>query len=96
MSTPFVLLFLPTLKRRLPVVFFFFFHTIAAQKIRQALRKRRARHHHVASRFDGLHLQVALEMVEEADDRNGFLEFGFEFGNQRHGLGVQVVEIEDQ
>ena len=51
-------------------MFFFFFHTVAAQKIRQALREGRARHHHVASRFNGLHLQVALEMVQEADDRD--------------------------
>ena len=50
----------------------------------------------VASRLNGLHLQVALQMVQEADDGDGLLELGLEFGNQRHGLGVEVVEVEDQ
>src|ERR1700677_1611935 len=35
-------------------------------------------------------------MIQEADDGDGLLEFGLEFWNQRHGLGVQVVQVEDQ
>ncbi len=36
-----------------------------------------------------------LQVIEKANDRNGLLELALELGNQRHGLGVEVVEIED-
>ena len=34
-------------------------------------------------------------MVQKADDRRRLLEFCLEFGNQRHGLGVEVVQVKD-
>src|ERR1700723_1562958 len=34
-------------------------------------------------------------MREEANDRGASLELGLEFGNQCEGLGVRVVEVED-
>src|SRR6185312_16674906 len=43
-----------------------------------------------------LELQVALEVVQKSDDRRGFLELGFKFGNQSQWLRVQIVQIEHQ
>ena len=34
-------------------------------------------------------------MVEEADDGGRLFEFGFDFGNERQGLGVEVIQVED-
>ena len=54
-----------------------------------------AGHDHVAARFDGFGFEIALEMREEADDRGALLELGLDLGDQGHGLGSRVVEVED-
>ena len=55
-------------------VVFFLFHSVSAEQVWQALRERRARHDRVAAGFDGLHLQVALKMIEETYNRCRLLQ----------------------
>jgi tRNA(fMet)-specific endonuclease VapC len=47
---------------------------VSLQNLRQVLRKRRARHHHVAPRFLGRLLELALHVREETDQAHA-LEF---------------------
>src|SRR3984893_4219977 len=74
---------------------FFFFHAIAAKEVGQILREGCTRHDRVATRFNSLGLQISLKMGEETDDGGTALQLGLELGNQRKGLGVRVVEVED-
>ena len=74
---------------------FFLFHAVAAEEVGKVLREGCARHDRVATRFDSLGLQVSLEVRQEADDGCAALELGLQLGDQRQGLGVGVVEIED-
>src|SRR6516162_5320393 len=85
----------PTQLHRLRERFLFLLQTVTTEQVWQALRERRARHYSIAAGLERLHLQVALKMVQEADDRRRLFELGFEFRYERHRLGVQVVKIED-
>src|SRR5581483_328621 len=73
----------------------FFGCAVAPQQRRQILREGRTRHHHIAASFLRLHLQVALHVRDEADDVGSLLQLRLEFGNGGEGLGVGVVEVED-
>jgi len=70
---------------------FFLFHTVAAEEIGQVLREGGARHDRVATGFDGLGLEISLQMRQEADDGGVALELGLELGDQGQWLGVRVV-----
>ncbi|ACO33938.1 hypothetical protein ACP_2004 [Acidobacterium capsulatum ATCC 51196] len=59
------------------------------------MREGAAGHDGVAAGLDGLGLEVALDVGEEADDRGSALELGLELGDQRKRLRVGVVEVED-
>jgi len=74
---------------------FFFGCAVAPQQLGQVLGERRARQYHVASHLVRLLLQISLDMGQEADNRSSLFQFAFELGNQGQGLGVEVVEIED-
>jgi len=69
--------------------------SVPSQQIRQVLRKRRTRHHHIAACLNRFGLQISLQVREEADDRGAALQFGLDLGNQREGLGVGIIEIEN-
>ena len=56
--------------------FLLFIEPVAAQEVGQVLREGRTRHDHVASGIDGLSLEVALQVREEADNRGSLLELG--------------------
>src|SRR6266702_2730053 len=68
---------------------------VAAQQVGQVLREGGARHDCVASSFDSLGLQIALQVREEADDRCALFQLCLQLGNQRQRLGIGIVQIED-
>ena len=71
----------------------FVFGGVAAQDVGQVLRKCGTRHHHVAAGFLGLHLQIALNVRDEADDGCGLLELRAHFGNDRQRLDAVAVQV---
>ena len=50
------------------VAFFFLFEAVAPQEVGEVLREGGARHDGIAPGLDGLGLQVALDVAQEADD----------------------------
>src|ERR1700761_4507033 len=80
---------------RLALVLCFFDGAVAAQKAGQILREGGPRHHSIATGFDCLALQLALDVREEADDRSPALELGLDLRDQSEGLGVRVVQVEE-
>src|SRR5215469_1617985 len=73
----------------------FFLNRVATQQWRQILRKRRAWHHHIASRFQGLHLQLALHVRDKADDVGLLLQLVLELRNHGERLATQSVQVDD-
>ena len=68
---------------------------VAAQQVGQVLGEGGAGHNSVASRLDGLDAQVVLQVGEEADDGGALLELCLQLGDEGEGLGVGVIEVED-
>jgi hypothetical protein len=88
------LILVPTLDRLLVIERVFFFG-VTAEQIGKILRERRPRHDRVTPSLLSLDLELALDMREEADDRDGLLQLGAELGDQRERLDVVVVQVDD-